>query len=299
PSVTGPGATGRGGTADSPLVVRCVETANCTERRPLTDPPRRPDMLLLHYTAMASAERAIHWLTTPESGVSCHYVVTEEGEIVQLVPEALRAWHAGVAFWRGEEDINSASIGIEIANPGPGEVGEEFPPRQMQAVRDLARDICARNAIPPARVLAHSDVAPGRKTDPGPLFDWRWLAAEGVGLWPAAIHRPEQADCRIADLQRQLAEIGYHIVITGVIDPQTQTVTDAFRLHWGPAVAEQNSSMHAPSRPTDMSDAAQTLPDVSAPPQDDTPKLDEASPLTDPVIAARIRDVWAALAAVA
>ncbi|MEL7544007.1 MAG: N-acetylmuramoyl-L-alanine amidase, partial [Pseudomonadota bacterium] len=178
---------------DCPLVTRLVPTKNYTARRPEAVPPRRPDILILHYTAMTSAARAVHWLTTPESGVSCHYLVTETGDVIQMVHEAYRAWHAGVSYWQGDRDINSASIGIEIANPGPGIKNPDstsaamFPSAQMAAVRDLARDICARNAIPPHRVLAHSDVAPGRKVDPGPLFDWEWLAHEGVGLWPKVI----------------------------------------------------------------------------------------------------------------
>ncbi|MEO0618221.1 MAG: N-acetylmuramoyl-L-alanine amidase [Pseudomonadota bacterium] len=224
----------RNAQADCPLVTRFVPTENYTARRPETEPPRQPEMLILHYTAMASAARAVYWLTTPESGVSCHYLVTESGAVIQMVHEAHRAWHAGVSYWQGERDINSASIGIEIANPGPdGALAAEFPHSQMEAVRDLAADICQRNAIPRHRVLAHSDIAPGRKLDPGPLFDWEWLAGEGVGYWPGAI-TPTQASPSIADAQQRLSDIGYEIEATGCEDDRTRTVISAVQLHWRP-----------------------------------------------------------------
>lgn len=217
--------------ADTALACRWVSSPNFTARRPETTPPRRPDMLILHYTAMTSAERALHWLTVPESNVSCHYLIAEDGEIFQMVREANRAWQAGLSCWQGDEDINSASIGIEIANPGPESDAAAFPAVQMEAVRDLSLDICARNNIPQARVLAHSDIAPGRKTDPGPLFDWEWLAQEGVGLWPATNTEPDrEMDARTC--QQRLADIGYQIDITGEWDERTRTVLSAFQLHW-------------------------------------------------------------------
>ena len=141
---------------------------------------RRPDMLILHYTGMADAGQALQWLCNPVSNVSSHYFVFENGHVLQLVPEARRAWHAGVSHWQGDADINSCSIGIEIANPGhPGGL-PPYPVGQISAVLELCRDICERWSIRPDRVLAHSDVAPGRKIDPGELFPWRRLAAEGL-----------------------------------------------------------------------------------------------------------------------
>jgi N-acetylmuramoyl-L-alanine amidase len=143
----------------------------------------RADMIVLHYTGMSSAEQAVKWLSDPRSKVSCHYVIDERGHITQLVPETLRAWHAGASHWAGETDINSASIGIEIQNPGHEHGYPEFPPEQMQAIAALCRDIAQRRGVPPERVLAHSDVAPGRKIDPGEKFDWAFLAQQGVGHW--------------------------------------------------------------------------------------------------------------------
>ena len=216
---------------DTDLLCTWVPSSNFTARRPETDPPRQPDILILHYTAMTSAERALYWLTTPESNVSCHYLIAEDGEIFQMVREADRAWQAGLSSWQGDTDINSASIGIEIANGGPMNPNPEFPPSQMHAVRDLSADICKRNHIPASRVLAHSDIAPGRKTDPGPFFDWEWLAREGVGFWPASW--PSKGDpTDIRTCQQQLADIGYQIEVTGIWDVQTRTVVSAFQLHW-------------------------------------------------------------------
>lgn len=209
-----------------------VPSSNFTARRPETDPARRPDMLILHYTAMTSSERALYWLTTPESNVSCHYLIAEDGEIFQMVREADRAWQAGLSWWQGDADINSASIGIEIANGGPTNPNPEFPEAQMKAVRDLSADICKRNRISPTRVLAHSDIAPGRKVDPGPYFDWEWLAHEGVGLWPAATSPSQNVAKDAKTCQQRLAEIGYKIDVTGEWDTQTQTVISAFQLHW-------------------------------------------------------------------
>ena len=140
-------------------------------------------MLILHYTGMPSCEDAIRCLASPQSGVSCHYVVDEDGAITQMVPEAFRAWHAGVSYWQGIEDINSCSIGIEIHNPGHDGAYPDFPDAQMAAVEALCLDIVDRNGIPPRRVLAHSDVAPRRKIDPGEKFDWAKLAQAGIGHW--------------------------------------------------------------------------------------------------------------------
>jgi N-acetylmuramoyl-L-alanine amidase len=144
---------------------------------------KRPDILLLHYTGMASAEAACRRLCDPHSGVSCHYLVDEHGGIVQMVEEHLRAWHAGQSFWHGETDVNSRSIGIEIHNRGHEADYPDFPESQMAAVIALSRDILSRHAIAPERVLAHSDIAPRRKLDPGEKFDWRRLHEAGIGHW--------------------------------------------------------------------------------------------------------------------
>jgi N-acetylmuramoyl-L-alanine amidase len=144
------------------------------------------DMLVLHYTGMTSAADALARLTEPAAGVSAHWLIDEDGAVVRLVPEAMRAWHAGVSFWRGATDINARSIGIELVNPGHEFGYRPFPEPQMAALVELASGIVARHPIPPRNVVGHSDVAPRRKMDPGELFDWRRLARAGVGLWPEA-----------------------------------------------------------------------------------------------------------------
>jgi N-acetylmuramoyl-L-alanine amidase len=144
------------------------------------------DMLVLHYTGMPSTAAALDRLCDPIAEVSAHYLVGEDGTVWRLVQEDRRAWHAGEAFWAGETDINSRSIGIELANSGHGPDYRPFSDAQMAAVERLAAGILARHPIPPHRVLAHSDVAPSRKLDPGELFDWRRLADAGIGLWSDA-----------------------------------------------------------------------------------------------------------------
>jgi len=143
-----------------------------------------PDMLILHYTDTKTAFEALSLLQSEEKQVSAHYLVDEDGTIYQLVAEDKRAWHAGVSYWDGETDINSRSIGIEIQNPGHGNGYRKFPEKQMQAVAALCKEILFRHDIPPHRVLGHSDIAPDRKRDPGELFDWKFLAKHGIGLWP-------------------------------------------------------------------------------------------------------------------
>lgn len=143
------------------------------------------DMLVLHYTGMQTTEAALQRLCDPEAKVSSHYLIDELGQSYQLVDEADRAWHAGVSFWRGHSDINARSIGVEIVNPGHEFGYREFPEAQMIAVEQLAMEILQRHPIPARNVVGHSDVAPGRKTDPGELFDWQRLARQGIGLWPA------------------------------------------------------------------------------------------------------------------
>ncbi|MDZ7708908.1 MAG: N-acetylmuramoyl-L-alanine amidase [Roseovarius sp.] len=142
----------------------------------------RPDLIVLHHTAMASAQAALDRLCDPAAGVSAHYLICERGRTWQLVPEAARAWHAGAGRWGDVRDVNSRSIGIEIANRGD----HPYPAPQMAALEALMRGIMARWSIPHTRVIAHSDMAPGRKADPGPRFDWRGLARAGLSVWSEA-----------------------------------------------------------------------------------------------------------------
>ena len=143
------------------------------------------DMLVLHYTGMKTAEEALARLTDPSAKVSAHYTVDTEGRVWRHVPETRRAWHAGASFWAGEANVNGRSIGIELVNPGHEFGYVPFTDDQIASLIELAQGIVARHPIPPARVLAHSDVAPARKTDPGELFPWKTLAENGIGVWPS------------------------------------------------------------------------------------------------------------------
>jgi N-acetylmuramoyl-L-alanine amidase len=203
---------------------------------------RKPDMLVLHYTGMADAGKACRWLCDPVSKVSCHYLIDEHGTIVQMVDENMRAWHAGVSSWKDEGDINSRSIGIEVQNPGHTAGYPDFSDTQMLAVIALCKDIITRHGIHPARVLAHSDIAPERKIDPGEKFDWARLHGQGIGHWV----KPEPIDggpfLQLGDqgqaveaLQAMLRLYGYGLEITGLYDGPTQVTVRAFQRHFRPA----------------------------------------------------------------
>ena len=186
-------------------------------------PPGTPtDILLLHYTGMQSAEAAIARLRDPAARVSSHYVVEEDGLVWQLVPEQRRAWHAGVSSWRGDTVLNGRSVGVEIVNPGHEWGYRAFPALQMAAVCELCLGILARHPIPARNVIGHSDVAPDRKDDPGELFDWAGLAANGVGLWPRAEGEA------VADVAAGLSAIGYRT------DLPQDVLLRAFQRHWRP-----------------------------------------------------------------
>ena len=157
---------------------------NCGARKPEQGHPPEIDTLVIHYTGMMPTDRARDWLCDPASRVSAHYLLDEDGTTWRMVEEEDRAWHAGVGCWRGWRDINSRSIGIELSNPGHDYGYREFPDVQIAALIELAGGILARHPIPIHNVVAHSDIAPGRKIDPGELFPWARLAAAGIGLWP-------------------------------------------------------------------------------------------------------------------
>ena len=221
--------------ADSNFVQRVVPSPNRGKRR---DGPYA-DILLLHYTGMRTAQAALERLCDPTANVSCHYMVFEDGEVVQMVPEALRAHHAGLSYWAGDTDINSRSIGIEIANPGHDYGYPDYPDAQISAVIQLCRDIVVRNSIPSDHVLAHSDVAPTRKQDPGEKFPWARFYESGVGLWvpPARIDGgaalSEGASSKdVAALQKNLADYGYGVSNSGVFDALTKAVVAAFQRHF-------------------------------------------------------------------
>jgi N-acetylmuramoyl-L-alanine amidase len=166
------------------------------------------DMLVVHYTGMVSAAEALARLCDADAKVSAHYLIDEDGATHNLVAERHRAWHAGVAFWRGETNVNDRSIGIELVNPGHEFGYRQFPDVQMAAFRELATDILKRHPVPPRNVVGHSDVSPTRKTDPGEFFDWRAMAEVGIGLWPQESDHLEQDPAQLGSM---LADIGYDI----------------------------------------------------------------------------------------
>lgn len=184
------------------------------------------DMLVLHYTGMPDEASALARLTDPAAEVSAHYLVSEDGAVTRLVPEEWRAWHAGMSHWRGHSALNGRSIGIEVVNPGHDWGYRPFPALQMGAVSALCRDILARHPIPARNVVAHSDIAPDRKRDPGELFDWEGLARDGVGLWPGPWRG---AVPQATEAPSLLARIGYRA------DLPLPVLLPAFQRHWRPA----------------------------------------------------------------
>jgi N-acetylmuramoyl-L-alanine amidase len=225
-------------TPDSSVVSDVIPSANYGDR--VKD--RSPDMIVLHYTGMPDVEGAIARLCTAGTDVSAHYIVLEDGRIVQCVPEAKRAWHAGASSWAGEEDVNSCSIGVEIVNRGHDWGYPEFPLRQTAAVIALCRGIMLRRNVPSYRVLGHSDVAPARKKDPGEKFPWHSLANSGVGHWvyPAPIVRGETLKLGaigddVRSMQEALKRYGYGIETHGEYDGPTMEVVTAFQRHFRPA----------------------------------------------------------------
>jgi N-acetylmuramoyl-L-alanine amidase len=194
---------------------------------------RRVELVVLHYTAMPSCAEALDRLCDPAAEVSAHYLIDADGMLLSLVDEGARAWHAGAGMWRGEGDVNSRSIGIELANPGD----RPYPEPQMAALERLLADVLHRHGLPPEAVIAHSDMAPGRKGDPGVRFDWRRLALQGLSVWldpPVAPPPPSVPGrgegCAEPDAARFLADLaafGYPACPPG-------TLLTAFRLRFRP-----------------------------------------------------------------
>jgi N-acetylmuramoyl-L-alanine amidase len=199
-----------------------------------------PDILLLHYTGMQSCAAAVERLTSAEARVSAHYTVDEDGTIYSHVPEHLRAWHAGVSSWRGQTDINSRAVGIEIVNPGHEFGYRPFPDVQIEAVIALGQGIVRRHSIPARNVIGHSDVAPERQEDPGELFPWKRLAGEGLGLCVEAKDAGDPTLAlgatgeRVARLQRMLVRYGYGLEAEGAFDERMRLVVVAFQRHFRP-----------------------------------------------------------------
>ena len=206
-------------------------------------PPGTPvDTLILHYTGMQGAAAALDRLCDPAARVSSHYVVEEDGAIWRLVDESRAAFHAGLSFWRGEEGLNTRSIGVEIVNPGHEWGYQPFPAEQIDAVEALCLAVLSRHPIAARNVVAHSDAAPERKQDPGELFPWAQLADRGVGLWPFGVPDLGCAD-RVEDaaglrrVRAALAAIGYRVAESNPEsgrDEALAAVLRAFQRHWRP-----------------------------------------------------------------
>src|SRR3954454_1198734 len=223
---------------DSSIVSDIIPSPNHGER----NKGRQPDMIVLHYTGMPDAEGALGRLCSPGSEVSAHYVALEDGRIVQCVPETKRAWHAGASYWAGEQDINSCSIGVEIVNRGHDWGYPDFPSRQIAAVTALCRGIMLRRNVIAQRVLAHSDIAPARKQDPGEKFPWHSLAGSGVGHWvfpapivPGEVLKTGASGEEVRALQEALRRYGYGVESSGKYDAPTAEVVTAFQRHFRPA----------------------------------------------------------------
>ena len=198
---------------------------------------RAVDTIVLHYTGMRTGEEAIARLCDPVARVSAHYVVEEDGRIFRLVAEEMRAWHAGVSSWRGEGEINARSIGIEIVNPGHEWGYRDFPAAQIEAVAALLRAALKRWSIAPARVLAHSDVAPMRKEDPGERFPWSRLAAEGLALAPYA--GPPDPSLAYDEAIVLLRKIGYEVAEAAPGKPAPAAAVLAFQRRFCPQALGQ------------------------------------------------------------
>lgn len=207
-----------------------------------------PDMLVLHYTGMKTAEEAVARLRDPEARVSAHYVVDEDGSILRLVPEERRAWHAGKGVWQGETDCNAASIGVEIVNPGHEFGYRDFPEAQIAAVTTLVGDVRSRWSIPDARIIGHSDLAPDRKQDPGERFPWKRLAEAHHGLWfEPAMERvaalgaplsPGDEGIGVTVLSAGLHRLGYGVTARTTYDEELRLTVEAFQRHWRPAAVD-------------------------------------------------------------
>ena len=189
-------------------------------------------MIILHYTGMVNSQAALARLCDPQAAVSAHYMIEDDGTTRRLVLENRRAWHAGQASWGGMDNINDRSIGIELVNPGHTYGYRPFPEAQMVSLEILLKDILTRHNVAPQNILAHSDVAPTRKYDPGELFDWQRLARAGIGLWPSN----QRCDAAITDplvdheaFLNKLAAYGYAIQA----DNSAATIT-AFERHFRP-----------------------------------------------------------------
>jgi N-acetylmuramoyl-L-alanine amidase len=256
------------GCASTPMLDRGTYLADTSHRAKGTD--SRVRFLVMHYTEIGERQ-SLSVLTGKD--VSVHYVVPdapriEHGEpvIYQLVPEGERAWHAGQSEWQGATELNASSIGIENVNLGPldtpqGRTWQPYPPAQVDALVKLAKDIVTRYNIEPTRVVGHSDIAPQRKIDPGPLFPWHTLYEAGVGAWPdqAAVTqhlagRDPTSPADVQSLQSKLKRYGYEIATDGVLDERTRRVFSAFQMHFRPSDYAGNADQESDAIATALLD---------------------------------------------
>src|SRR5471032_505212 len=227
------------------LLAGCASGPRYDTSHPSANHDSRVQFVVVHYTS-ASLERSLQLLTHGE--VSSHYLIGDDkgATVYKLVDENLRAWHAGESEWQGRTWLNSSSIGIEIVNPGfrdtpTGRLWYPYSEAQVQALIVQLKDIVKRNNIDPRNVIGHSDIAPLRKLDPGPLFPWKRLAQEGLGIWPDEQRVAQQQAVlannlpSIAWFQQQLAQLGYATPQTGELDVATRHVLAAFQMHYRPS----------------------------------------------------------------
>ena len=231
---------------ESSVVVKDADSANPILEHPSPNFNDRGgakiSFLILHYTAMNTAQEALDRLCDPAAKVSSHYLVDEEGTVYRLVADDKSAWHAGISFWSGHTNLNNSSIGIEIANPGD----RPFTAAQMVAVKQLSRHLVSVHNIPAHHVLGHSDIAPTRKQDPGRFFDWQGLAAQGVGLWPVPNKGDydRSRDWGQAQLEDAFIQYGYNP------DDDFKPVVIAFQRHFQPEVFETPDKVGVTDRET-------------------------------------------------
>lgn len=220
-------------------------------------------MLVLHYTGMKNGKAALSRMCDASSKVSAHYMLEEDGKTFQLVDEKKRAWHAGISSWGGETNINSASIGIEIVNGGHDYGLPDFPKTQISAVIKLCQGISTRHNIDPMNIIAHSDIAPARKQDPGEKFPWEVLAKQGIGYWPEGIitkdkrilFEQNERGRGISVIQSGLAYIGYGVEITGVLDEPTRFVMTALQRRYRPDLIDGNIDLQSLEIVTNLANA--------------------------------------------